>query len=249
MRHSFSQRLESSPCLSPTGRHETLLYALLLNFMRAELDAPKWLSLCHMWKPENDPNFFGGRKHMSTMIGLSILWAILGSRVTAAISPTSLCLYVAEQVPRAWLFLLLQPHPNQALPASPTSHTELLVITRACSCCSFWREYLLFISHLSPPHGYLLFLKQWVTQEAFSVRSGAPIEPKGEATSTERLTPLFCKNRASSLRRVSKSQPLFMLITVHLQCYLIINYLNMSRVLLLISILTCFLLSDSNSQI
>lgn len=102
--------------------------------------------LCHMWKPEYDPNFFGGRKHMSTMIGLSILWAILGSRVTAAISPTSLCLYVAEQVPRAWLFLLLQPHPNQALPASPTSHTELLLITRACSCCSFWREYLLFIS-------------------------------------------------------------------------------------------------------
>lgn len=79
------------------------------------------------------------------MIDLSIQWAISGSRVTAAISPTSLCLYGAEQVPRAWLFLPLQPHPNQALPASPTSNAELLVITRDCSCCSFWQEYLLFI--------------------------------------------------------------------------------------------------------
>lgn len=118
--------------------------------MRAELDAPRWLSLCHMWKPENGPKFFGERKHMSTTIGLSIQGAILGSRVTAAISPTSLCLYVAEQVPESWLFLPFQPHPNQALPASSTSNTELLVIMRACFFCSFWWEYLLFISPSQP---------------------------------------------------------------------------------------------------
>lgn len=192
--------------------------------MRVELDAPRWLPLCHMWKPENGPKFFGERKHMSTTIGLSIQWAIFGSLVTAAISSTSLCLYVAEQVPESWLFLTFQPHPNQALPASPTSNTELLVITRVCSCCSFWREYLLFISPSQSVVWVSLVPETMSDSGGLFCQSGAPIEPKERTTSpTKRLTPLSFKDRAPSLKRVSKSQPPFMLINVHLKCYLIMN--------------------------
>lgn len=86
-------------------------------------------------------------------------------------------------------FLPLQPHLNQALLASPSSNTELLMI---CSCCPCWLKYPLSIAPAQPftwispvPE----IMSDW--RGLFSVRAGFPIEPKEGATSTKRLTSLL----------------------------------------------------------
>lgn len=140
-------------------------------------------------KPENNINFWGERKYMSSTILSLHTASYIGSQVTAAISPKSLCLYadVADQVHGAWLFLPLQHLLNQALLAEPTSNMELLIIARNCSSCSLWLQYSPSRAPTQPSTwlslapetmvGSCSWNNGWLNGP-FLGRSSAPMEPK-----------------------------------------------------------------------
>lgn len=176
-------------------------------------------------KPESNTNFLGKRKHMFTMI--PSLHTVESLQVFLP-NPFAFMGH-NKSLGTDWLFA--SPASSQPSPFSITHQQQWTTDNhKRLFLGLLLTEIFTLHSPNSVPHVSIscFWNSDW-PRRPFFVWSDVPVEPKEGTTSPKTLIPLFCKNRASSLRVVSKSQPS--------HCWSLYLFVRWD-----------FLLSDSNSQ-